>query len=78
MKDDIKEEMQAIQYKIHMYLSQKQNFELKLQEIETAIEELKKEDVSDVYKVVGPIMIKKSKEELIDELEKKKNFRRRV
>ncbi len=73
-EERIIEEMQALQYKIHVYLSQKQNLELKLKEIEMAIEELKKEESPNAYKIVGPIMIKRDKDSLLKELEEKKNL----
>lgn len=73
-EEKIIEEMQAVQYRIHVYLSQKQNLELKLQEIEMAMEELKGSKEGNAYKIVGPIMIKKEKENLIKELENKKNL----
>lgn len=73
-EEKIVEEMQAIQYRIHVYLSQKQSFELKLQEIEMAMEELRNLKEGNVYKIVGPIMIKKDRENLIKELENKKNL----
>ncbi len=73
-KEKVIEEMQATQYRIHMYLSQKQSLELKLQEIETAIKELRESKEEFAYKITGPIMIKVGKEDLIKELEEKKNL----
>ncbi|MEM5813089.1 MAG: prefoldin subunit [Candidatus Aenigmatarchaeota archaeon] len=49
-------------------LLQKQALLLKKVEIEQAIKELEKSEVKEAYKISGPIMIMKNKEELLKEL----------
>jgi len=51
---------------------QKQNFQMRLLEIESALKELEKSD--DVYKIIGNIMLSSDKEELKKELENEKNM----
>lgn len=49
-------------------LLQKQALLLKKVEVEQAINELEKSEIKNAYKITGPIMIMKSKEELLKEL----------
>ncbi|OYT31333.1 prefoldin subunit beta [Candidatus Woesearchaeota archaeon ex4484_78] len=51
---------------------QKQNFQMRLLEIESALKELEKSD--EVYKIIGNIMLSSNKEELKKELENEKNM----
>lgn len=52
--------------------SQRQSFQTQLIEVESALEEL--ESSSDSYKIIGNIMVKMNKDELIKELEDKKTI----
>ena len=56
----------------HQFLSQRQNFQTQILEIESALKELKATEKS--YKIVGNIMVSASKEDLQKELEKKKEM----
>ncbi len=49
---------------------QKQNFQLQLMELESAIKELK--STRESYRIVGNVMIKKEPDELLRELEEEK------
>jgi len=60
--------MQNDNQQLQAILLQKQTFELQLKEIESALKELEKAK-DDVYKSVGPILIKSTKSELKKELE---------
>jgi len=52
---------------------QKENLKLQLLEIDTALDELEKTKEKEGYKIVGPIMVKKSVEEIKEELRDKRN-----
>ncbi len=49
---------------------QKQNFQMKLMETESALKEIEKSDEN--YRIIGTIMVKKDKESLKKELEEEK------
>ena len=59
-------QLQQQQQQLRNISLQKQSFSYQKVEIENALEELK--NVKEVFKVVGPILIKKSKEEIEKEL----------
>ncbi|HJU78417.1 MAG TPA: prefoldin subunit beta [Nitrososphaeraceae archaeon] len=67
--------MQQLQQNLQAILMQKQQLEAESVEIEKATEELKKseQDVA-VYKNVGPLMIKKKKDDTLKELDEKKDL----
>lgn len=65
------EELQIHTQQLQNILVQKQTLTMQTKEIEKALEELKKQD-DDVYKSLGPIVIKAKKEEIIKELEEGK------
>ena len=67
------QEMQLIEQNLQNLLLQKQQFQLELNETLNAIEESKKTK-SDIYKIVGQIMVKSGKKEIEAELEKKKEI----
>ena len=76
-KDDSKEDIQTfqnLQQQLQMILMQKQNIQAQKSEVENALSEINKVDEKDAYEVVGNIMVKKSKKELIESLEKKKEM----
>lgn len=66
--------LQQMRMQLQMIIQQRQQTELKLKEIEDALEELDKTDEkTPIYKSVGAILIKtKSKEEIIKELKSNK------
>jgi prefoldin beta subunit len=53
-------------------LIQKESLNMQNMEIEKALEELKKTEHEDVYKAVGPILIKSTKKDLDKELTERK------
>lgn len=66
-------ELQVVEQNMQSILMQKQAFQLELSEVENAITELGKTS-DEVYKIVGNIMIKYSKENLNKELKQKKDL----
>ena len=65
---------QIYQQKMQNVLMQKESFSLQLKEIESALKELEKEKSADVYKIAGPVLIKKSITEMKKELKDKEGF----
>ncbi|HLD00652.1 MAG TPA: prefoldin subunit beta [Candidatus Nanoarchaeia archaeon] len=63
-------QLQLLQQNLQNILSQKQQFEAQLVELDSALTELK--TTSQAYKIVGKIMIASSKEDLIKDLGEKK------
>jgi len=59
-------QLQLLQQNLHQFLSQKQQLEGKLTEINSAIKELS--DTNQAYKIVGKLMIASSQEDLNKEL----------
>ncbi|MFO7710686.1 MAG: prefoldin subunit beta [Candidatus Woesearchaeota archaeon] len=68
-EDDIKQ-MQLLEQNLQAYLSQKQQFQAQLIEINSAIEELEQD--KDSFKIIGNIMVKKKPEDIKKELQEKK------
>jgi prefoldin beta subunit len=67
--------MQQSQQNLQSIMTQKQHLEMEKIETEKALEELKKiTDDDTVYKHAGSILIKSTKQELIDELEERKEL----
>lgn len=64
--------LQTFQQQMQTVLIQKESLNLQSGEIEKALEELKKATTEDVYKAVGPILIKSTKKDLEEELSEKK------
>ena len=67
------QELQMAEQGLQNILLQKQAFQMELNETESAIEETKKAD-DDIFKIIGNIMIKAKKEEIVTELEEKKKI----
>ena len=64
-----------LQQNLQAILLQKQQLEVEIAEIDKALEELRKADADDiVYKSAGSILIKADKDDLIKELEEKKEL----
>jgi len=66
-------ELQMLEQNLQNILMQKQAFQMELSETENALEELNKYD-EEVFKIVGNIMIKYSKENLLKDLKQKKDL----
>jgi len=63
------------QRNLQAILAQKQQIELEINEIERATEELKKIEADDtVYRHVGPILIKVKRDDMLKDLEDKKEI----
>ncbi|HKU82771.1 MAG TPA: prefoldin subunit beta [Candidatus Nitrosocosmicus sp.] len=67
--------LQQLQQNLQAIMMQKQQVELEISETERALEELKKTTSDDVvYKLAGPLMVKSDRDNLIKELEEKKEL----
>ncbi len=64
--------MQLLEQNIQNFLMQKQQFQTQLVEIQSALEELEKSEVS--YKIIGNIMVLSKKDKLKKDLESKKEM----
>lgn len=67
-------EMQALQQQIQAVLIQKESLNLQNAEIEKALEEMKKSKEKEVFKAVGPVLIKAGKKEVEKEFAEKKEL----
>ena len=65
-------DLQACQQQMQTVLIQKESLNIQNMEIEKALEELKKVKNEEVFKAVGPILIKSEKAKLQKELEERK------
>ncbi|MDD5417395.1 MAG: prefoldin subunit beta [Candidatus Nanoarchaeia archaeon] len=76
MKDDKEKntimQFQQTQQQVQILMMQKQNLQIQLNEVENALEEISKSEGSEVYQMVGTIMIKKDIEKIKKELDEKK------
>jgi prefoldin beta subunit len=70
--ESIQQEYLILQQQLRNVLIQKEAIKLQIAEIDSALSELEKTKEEKVYKVVGNIMIKKSKEEVEKELKEDK------
>src|ERR687885_2263758 len=67
--------LQQLQQNLQAIMMQKQQVELEVVETDRALEEIKKTGVEDVvYKSAGPLLIKSKKDDVIKELEEKKEL----
>jgi len=67
LKDKL-EQLKVLQSNLEMVVFQKHTLQSQLNEIENALKEIDKMDKEEVYKLVGNLLIKKSKEEVKKEL----------
>ena len=65
--------LQMLEQKLQVILTQKQNFQAQLLEVQNAIEELK-EEKEKVYRIVGNIMIESNAENLNKDLKSRKEI----
>ncbi|MBW2982101.1 prefoldin subunit beta [Candidatus Woesearchaeota archaeon] len=65
-------QLQMMEQSMQSFLVQKQQFQAQLIEIESALKELEK--TKEAYKIVGNIMVSSNKEELENDLKKKKEM----
>ena len=67
--------LQQLQQNLQAIMMQKQQVELEVVESDRALEELKKiEQDNTVYKSAGPLLIKANREEVLKELEEKRDL----
>jgi prefoldin beta subunit len=66
------QQLQLMEQSINQFLMQKQQFQLQLSEIDSALEEIK--DTKEAYKIVGNIMVLSKKEDIEKDLKKKKEI----
>jgi prefoldin beta subunit len=67
-------QFQQLQQQLQMLLMQKQNIQLQASEIENALIEVEKSGKDKIYEIIGNVMLKKSKEELVKSLREKKEL----
>ena len=67
------QELQILEQNLQNILMQKQAFQLELSETASALKEIEKSK-SEVYKIIGQLMIKKESKEIVDELKNKKKL----
>ncbi len=72
-KDDLVVQLQIHTQQLQSISIQKQTLMLQGKEIEKALEEITKSDGQDIYKAVGPILIKTDKTLITKELDEKKD-----
>ncbi|MBW3020814.1 prefoldin subunit [Candidatus Woesearchaeota archaeon] len=72
MNNEKIQQLQTIEQNLQSFLTQKQQLQQELLEVDSSIEELSKTDKA--YKIVGSIMISSNKEDLSKELEIKKDI----
>ncbi len=65
------QQLQAIEQNMQHLLKQRQQFQMQLLEVESALEELRKTDKA--YRIIGNIMVASEKSELEKELTEKKD-----
>ncbi|MEM0333538.1 MAG: prefoldin subunit [Candidatus Aenigmatarchaeota archaeon] len=68
----IEEEYQSLQEQYRAIVFQKETIKLQLLEIENAIKELEQIQENFAYKIVGNVMIKKNKDDMLKELKENK------
>ena len=75
MKDSDKklQELSILEQNMQNILLQKQAFQMEISETTSAINEIKKSS-DDVFKIVGQIMIRTNKDEILSELENKEKL----
>ena len=67
-------QLQMIEQGLQSIMMQKQAFQMELAEVDNAVSELKRLKQEDVFKIIGTLMIKSSKTEIMPELEKKQSI----
>ena len=67
------QQLQIFEQNLQNFLLQKQAFQFELNETENALEEMKKTK-EDVYKLIGQVMIKVTKDEIEKELQQKRDI----
>ncbi|MCX8159027.1 MAG: prefoldin subunit beta [Candidatus Pacearchaeota archaeon] len=66
-------DLQFLEHSMQGFIMQKQTIQIELNETNNAIDEVKKSK-GDLYKLIGNILLKSDRENLLKELEEKKNL----
>lgn len=66
------QELQMLEQNLQNFLAQKQNFQMQMVEIDSALDELSKTDKA--YKIVGNLMVASKKDELEADLKNRKEM----
>ncbi len=73
MENEKLRQFQFFQENLNAILMQKQAFQMELNEAVSSLEEIKKSS-EDVYKLIGQLMVKTSKEKIVEELKNKQKM----
>ena len=71
--EPIVKKLQKLQQQVDVMTIQKQNVQIELNDVENALRELELNSESDVYEIIGNIMIKKERVRAVQTLTEKKN-----
>ncbi len=66
------QQLQALEQNMQNFLMQRQQFQMQLVEVDSALDEIKNKD--SVYRIIGNIMVSSNKEDIKNELEEKKKL----
>jgi len=66
------QQLQALEQNMQNFLMQRQQFQMQLVEVDSALDEIKNKD--SVYRIIGNIMVSSKKEDVKNELEEKKKL----
>ena len=67
------QELQSLEQTLHPLMMQKQAFQMELNETENALSEINRSK-DEVFKIIGQIMVKTSKEKVKEDLDKKQKI----
>jgi len=72
--EPIVKKLQKLQQQLDILAIQKQNFMIELNDVENALKEIELSPESNVYEIIGNIMIKKNRTTAVDKLSEKKRL----
>jgi prefoldin beta subunit len=72
-RDDVIK-LQQVQQQLQLLMLQKQNIQLQAGEVENALKEIDKSPEKTMFEIVGTIMIKKERQDLLSSLSEKKEI----
>lgn len=73
-KKDINEmvkKLQQIQQQLQVLMFQKQNVQVQQAEVENALKEVESKESTDLYEIIGTVMIKRERDEMLKSLKEK-------
>ncbi|MEM5872902.1 MAG: prefoldin subunit, partial [Candidatus Aenigmatarchaeota archaeon] len=74
LSDEKQRELLILQQQYQNIIVEIETLKLRNREIEEVLEELQKSDKQEAYKLVGNVLVKKNKEEIINELKEEKEI----